>query len=263
MMHKPADLSEKVVIITGSSTGIGKSTALRFGKCGATVIVCGRNKEAVDTTTALINQNGGTAFPVVMDVKDWSQIRRMVDTVQDHFGKIDVLVNNAGIALEQSILHTSEKEWDDIIDTNLKGTFLCSKAVLPLMIKAQRGVIVNVSSILGKTGIANMSAYCASKFGILGFNQAAAKELAKYGIRVYAICPGPTDTPLHRNIVGEDSARVSMSPDEVAEKILDLVELKKPFRSGADFVIDKHKKSFTLIKIGKTCLNKIKYALSK
>lgn len=232
------ELQNAVVIITGGSTGIGRATALLFAGRGARAVVCGRRPAPLTETVRLIKQKGGDALALPTDVRDWAQVREMVRVVLERFGKVDILVNNAGVAIAKPVVETTEEEWDEMLDTNLKGVFLCCKAVLPSMVEACNGVIVNVSSTLGKTGIANFGAYCASKFGVIGFTQALADELKPRGIRVYAVCPGRTSTDMQRQLGGENIAKLSMPPEKAAEKVMGLVTGEISLPSGSAIVVD-------------------------
>ena len=232
------ELQGAVVMITGGGTGIGKAAAVLFAERGAKVIVCGRRPSPLTETARLIEQREGDALALLTNVRDSAQVMETVGTVLERFGKLDILVNNAGIAIAKPVLETTEGEWDETLDTNLKGVFLCCKSVLPSMVEAGSGVIVNISSILGNTGIANFGAYCASKFGVVGLTQALAEELRPERIQIYAICPGPTYTALHRGIVGEEMAKLAMSPEKVAGKVMGLVTGEIPLPSGATMVVD-------------------------
>lgn len=252
------DLKNIVVIITGGGTGIGRATALAFSKYGANVIVCGRRPEPLMEVTKIIEQQGGKVLALPVDVRNWYQVDEMVNRVLQRFGRIDILVNNAGINLAKAILDTTEEEWDEVLDINLKGIFLCCKAVLPSMLKCGNGIIVNVSSSLVKAGIANMSAYCASKAGVIGLTQSLADELKSQKIRVYAVCPGPTYTEMHSKISGETVARQSMPAEKVALKILGLVTGKIPLASGVSIVVDEQPLPYTLNKIKYKCKQRIR-----
>lgn len=244
------ELSDAVALVTGGGTGIGRATALLFAQRGAKVVICGRRLEPLEETARLIKLKGKDPMTVVTDVRDWIQVKDLVDTVLRRHQKVDILINNAGIAISKPVVETSEAEWDETIDTNLKGIFWCCKAVLPSMLTAGTGIIVNVSSILGKSGIANMGAYCASKFGVMGFSQTLADELRTQGIRVYVVCPGATDTSLHRRIVGEEMAKVSMPPEKIGRKIVDLVRGQILLPSGGALVIDDQSDSLAQPKAG-------------
>lgn len=263
------NLKGRVILISGGGTGIGKATALLCARYGAHVIVCGRRREFLSDTASLVRKSNGEATVMPVDVNNWREITEVVRTVVDRFGKIDVLVNSAGIAIMKPMVSTSMDEWDTILNTNLRGTFLFCIAVLPEMMKVRRGVIVNISSILGKTGIANMAAYCSSKFGVLGLTQSLAEETRPYGINVYAVCPGPTNTPLHSSIVGTENTGSAMSPDRVAEKIVALVTGKIALPSGGDIVIDENAQaevvsiSMRYMRRVRSMVNHIKRVLSK
>ncbi len=234
------DLTNKVVIITGGGSGIGKATAFLFMKEKASVVICGRRQEPLQQTGDLIRELGGKVLAIQVDVRDSIQIRRLIDEVIARFGRIDVLINNAGVALAKPFLETSEEEWEVVLDTNLKGIFVCSRAVLPEMMKTGEGVIINVSSVLGRVGRRNFTAYCASKFGVIGFTQSLADEMKEAGLRIYAVCPGPTYTDLHCNVVGKEFAKGSMAPEYIAQKIVELVTSTIELPSGGTLVVDKN-----------------------
>jgi len=232
------ELKNAVVIITGGGTGIGRATALRFAAKGASVIVCGRRYEPLAETVKLIKQGGGEALAISTDVRIWTEITAMVDSVLERFGKIDCLVNNAGVVMIKPVAETTEKEWGTIMDINLKGVFLCSKAVLPKMLKKGSGLIINVSSTFGRKGVSNLSAYCASKFGVMGFTQALAEEVKTKEIQAFAVCPGATDTEMNRVLLGQAVSRQYMPPEKVANKIVDLAAGKIHIESGGFLVVD-------------------------
>lgn len=235
---KNMELTGKVVVITGGGSGIGKATAKIFAEHGAKTILCGRHLSILNDTVREIEQKKGDAVAISVDITDQTQVIAMTDTILQRFRKIDILINNAGIIEVKPIVQMTEQEWDNIIDVNLKGVFLCCKALIPTMITANQGTIINVSSVLGKTGIANHSAYCASKFGVIGLTQALADELKENNIRVFAICPTSTNTALHRKAVGEEKAKLAMPPQTVAEVIFDLSLENSAASSGSAVVID-------------------------
>jgi NAD(P)-dependent dehydrogenase (short-subunit alcohol dehydrogenase family) len=232
------ELSEKVVVITGSGSGIGRATALSFAEQGATIVVCGRRLSSLNETVQQIEQKQGIAWAIPVDVTNWVQVKNMTDTILQRFGKIDIIVNNAGIIDVKPIVQMTEKEWENIIDINLKGVFLCCKAVIPSMVTANQGIIINISSILGKNGIAYHGAYCASKFGVIGLTESLADELKENNIRVFAVCPGSTNTELHRKAVGDEIAKFAMPPQTIAETILGLSLKKSTIPSGNSIIID-------------------------
>jgi 3-oxoacyl-[acyl-carrier protein] reductase len=240
------ELRGAVVVITGGGTGIGRATAHLFAEKGSMVIVCGRRSEPLEETVRLIEQRGGNGLALPVDVRESCQVRELADEVSQRFGTIDVLVNNAGVAMSKPILETSETEWDDMLDVNLKGVFLCCRAVLPMMIRNRKGVIINVSSILGLRALANFGAYSASKFGVIGLTQALAKEIKGRDIFICAVCPNLTSTNMQTSLSNKRISRLSMPPDKVAEKILDLTTGEIALESGGALVIDEQSPSLVL-----------------
>lgn len=204
-------LKNRVAIVTGAAEGIGKAIAREFVSEGAKIIIADINFEKAKQTAAEL---GNSSFPVSVNVTDSLQVENMVNTAIERFGKVDILVNNAGIVRKGWVKDLSEKTWDEVIDTNLKGTFLCSKAILAEMIKNNYGRILIISSIAGKQGEAAGSAYCSSKFGQIGFTQALALEVAKHNITVNALCPGPIPTSLGEYGIREDAKLRGQDPDE-------------------------------------------------
>jgi len=206
-------LQGKVAIVTGSAQGIGRAIALRFSKEGASVVVTDIQEKGKEVEKEILSQ-GGKAFFFKMDVANKEDVLKMVSKAKEVFGPIDILVNNAGISERKTVVELSEDLWDRIIATNLKGTFLCSQAVLPQMMERKYGKIVNIASRAGETGRAMASAYAASKSGILGFTRTLALEVASYQINVNAIIPGPTDTPMWRSVHSEEqiNKKLTLNP---------------------------------------------------
>ena len=232
--------TEYTAIVTGSTRGIGKETALLLLKNGMNVIISSKSQDSVDNAI----QDIYLKFPskkenilgLKCDVSKYSDIKSLVDISIKRFEGIDILVNNAGIIYYRSLIDTTEEEWNKNIDTNLKSVFLFTKEVLPHMIKNKSGgVIVNVSSSAGKSGFPNLSAYCASKFGIIGLTESIAKEVADNNVKVMAICPGGVDTDMIKDIVNEGydlSSRNLMKPQQVAKKIYDMISNQKDYYNG-------------------------------
>ncbi|MBA7537399.1 3-oxoacyl-[acyl-carrier-protein] reductase FabG [subsurface metagenome] len=184
-------LEGKTSVITGGGTGLGKAMALEFANAGADVVVCSRNKGNIEEVRDEIMALGKRSLAIVTDVCVKGQVDNMVERVIDEFGKIDILVNNAGINYPTPILDLTEDIWDMILDTNLKGTFLCTQAVAKHMVKQKYGKIINISSTaaLGALYLGE-AAYATSKFGVVGFTKASAREFGPCGINVNAIAPG-------------------------------------------------------------------------
>jgi len=190
------NLNGQVAIVTGAGSGLGKAIALRLSLEGAAIVAADVKKKDAERLVEEMKNLGRRALAVEADVAEEKEVAQMVKAALDHFGSIDILVNNAGVAGASPIVDLSETEWDRILRVNLKGTFLCAKAVAQEMILRKKGRIVNIASIAGKRGVEFLEAYCSSKFGVIGFTQALARELGRYGIRVNAVCPGYIWTPL-------------------------------------------------------------------
>jgi meso-butanediol dehydrogenase/(S,S)-butanediol dehydrogenase/diacetyl reductase len=207
-------LDGKVAIVTGAGRGIGRAIALELAKEGANIVVVDTDRleskynqygtteingyKAAVKVAEEIRAIGRRAMAIESDVTKWDQVKAMVKKALDEFGKIDILVNNAGVITVASVMDLTEEEWDFIMAVNAKGVFLCSKAVIPYMIKRKGGKIINVASIAGKRGYTTLAHYCASKFAVIGFTQALALELAQYNVTVNAICPGIVYTQMWR-----------------------------------------------------------------
>jgi len=207
-------LENKVVIITGAGSGIGKETALLFAKEGAKVVVADVNEKAGEETVVDIKKNG-EGFFVKLDVSNREQSKQMVKTTLEKYGRIDVLINNAGIVQDAFVSKMTEEQWDKVININLKGVFNCTQAVVEIMMNQGKGVIINTSSIVGLNGNVGQVNYAATKAGLIGMTKTLAKELGKKGIRVNAVAPGFIATPMTSNV-----------PD----KILEMMKEKTPLR---------------------------------
>jgi len=224
------------VIITGSTRGIGLATAVEFLKKGDRVTIFCRHPGHVSKAKRHLLAFGQpeNILGLVADVRKEADVRKILRQTQGHYGRIDILVNNAGIAAYKAIEKTSGKEWDDIVDTNLKGTFLFMREVVSMMKKRRKGIIINVSSLLGVAGEAMFSAYCASKFGVIGLTQAMADETANAGIRIYAVLPGAVDTQLVSDSGLEMDPSELLRPEAVARKIVELAEGREKSGSLAE-----------------------------
>jgi NAD(P)-dependent dehydrogenase (short-subunit alcohol dehydrogenase family) len=243
-------LKDKVAIITGAKSGIGFATALRLSAEGATVVIA----DIRDARPELdeIVQRGGEALFVQADVSSERQATALIEKTVSTYRRLDVLVNNAGIELAKKVTDTSEAEWDHLMDVNLKGVFLCSKAAIRAMQHIGRGVIINVASGLGLVGGPESAAYCASKGGVVQLTKALAIDHADDGIRVNCVCPGPVATPLLEAIISASSnpeerrRRIVDSillnrlgrPEEIANVILFLASDESSFITGASIVVD-------------------------
>ncbi len=189
-------LEGKTALITGGARGIGREIVLKFAKEGANIALCDINLQQAEETAKEVKDLGREAIAFGVDVADSKVVQEMVDKILDKFGKIDILINNAGITRDALLIRMSEQDWDSVISVNLKGTFNCTKAVAKVMLKARSGRIVNIASIIGLMGNAGQANYSASKAGIIGLTKSVAKELAPRGINVNAIAPGFIQTDM-------------------------------------------------------------------
>ena len=193
-------LKDKVAIITGSARGLGQATALKFAAEGARVVVCDLERQAVDDVVAQIAATGGRAIGFTVNVTDKPSIAAMVKGVIDQYGRIDVLVNNAGIVDDAMFRKMTDEQFERVIDINLKGTYNCTKAVVDIMLEQQSGVIPNASSIVGLYGNFGQTNYVASKAGVIGMTRTWARELGRYKIRVNAVAPGYVATEILKSM---------------------------------------------------------------
>ncbi|MYE89131.1 3-oxoacyl-ACP reductase FabG [Candidatus Poribacteria bacterium] len=193
------DLTGQHAIVTGASRGLGRHFALTLARAGAKVVLAARGIDRLEATVKEIEECGGCAVAVQVDVADAKSVRTCVETAENTIGPIDILVNNAGIAVTKPMLEHTEEDWDSVLDTNLKGVWLMAQEVARLMVhRGQDGSIINIASVLGERGIAQLPGYCASKGGIINLTRAMAVELAPHGIRVNTIAPGYIETDMNR-----------------------------------------------------------------
>ena len=239
-------LENQVALVTGAGRGIGKAIALRLAGEGARVACCGRTLANVEATVAAIVAAGGQAKAYAVDVADAGQVTATCEQVFQDFSRVDVLVNNAGVTRDQLLLRISEADWDAVLDTNLKGAFLFTKAISRAMLKQRSGRIVNISSISGLTGNAGQSNYAASKAGLIGFTKSAAKELASRGITVNAVAPGFIVTDMTA-VLGADvqeqlKARIALGrlgePEDIANAVLFLASNLAGYVTGQVLTVD-------------------------
>jgi 3-oxoacyl-[acyl-carrier protein] reductase len=223
-----SQLQGKVSVITGSGRGLGKSAAIHFGKEGAKVVVVGRTQDEVEHTASGIRASGGEAIAVPTDITDLSQVKALFQRVEDAYGKIAILVNNAGIGVFGPVEELSPEELEMMLSVNLKGTVYCSQEVFKRMKGSGGGHIINVVSSSGKVGRANESGYAASKWGVAGFTESLRVEGKSFGIRVTSFCPGGMntsfwDTPTGRKL--QPNSSKFMDPDQIAAILLQIAIL--------------------------------------
>lgn len=229
--------SDLVAIVTGGGSGIGKATAVLLASKGVKVAICGRHIQSLQETITVIENIGGIGIAIEADVSKKADWQHLVQSVKEKYGHINILVNNAGVAIARPFLDLSEDEWDLMINTNLKSIFYGCKATIPEILKANHRVIINVASVLGIEGIPNFSAYCASKFGVVGFTQSIAREYHSQNIRVYSVCPGRTNTTMQVQLGGRVMADLSMPPEYIASKIVDLCGRVHPRYAQRNIII--------------------------
>lgn len=219
-------MKNKTIVVTGAGRGVGKYIAKRLGREGADIVVTARTVEDIEEVAEEINNEGGSAIFVRGDVTEESDVKEVINTAIDRFGKVDILINNAGIGLRKFIWEIEEEEFQKVMDVNVKGVFLFMKNIIPRM--GKNGLIINISSGAGKTGIPTLSAYCASKFAVIGLTEAAAVEVRD--IKIIAFCPGSIDTGMFRRMFPEEKA--SLLPEDVAERITDICIHPEKYHSG-------------------------------
>lgn len=243
-------LEGKIVLVTGGGSGIGRASAVLFAQEGATVIVANRNAEKGEEAVNTIRAMNGAAYFHQTDVSKKDDIEALFKFIIKKFGRLDCAFNNAGIdGKKTSIIDLKEEEWDEIIDTNLKGTFLLMKYELTEMIKLKKGSIVNMSSVCGIVARPDRCAYNASRHGVIGLTKSAALEYSKHGIRINAVGPGSIETDIFYRSTGGDPDRMKLyhqahpigrigRPEEVAQTVLWLMSEAPPFISGQTIMID-------------------------
>jgi len=198
-----AGVEDRVALVTGASQGIGRACALVLAAAGAKVALCARNQEKLEQVAAEIAAQGGESEVFKMDVANEDEIKAGVKAILARFGKIDIVVNNAGVTRDQLMMRMKRADWDDVINTNLTGPFLVSQAVIPSMLKQRWGRIINVTSIFGQIGQAGQTNYASSKAGLIGLTMALAREVASRSITVNAVAPGWIETAM-TSVLAED-----------------------------------------------------------
>ena len=218
-------LNEKLAVVTGAGRGIGRAISRMLAQAGATVFLTARTEDELKETAALIKKDGGEAMCFPADVANEDSVKAMFLTVEDQFGAPDVLVNNAGMGLYGALADFETVDFDKVVNVNLRGTFLCCKYAMKLMMTCRTGSIINISSVVGFKGYPNQSAYTAAKHGIMGLTKSLAVEAQEYGVRVSAVLPGGVDTDLVRQARPDLDPGELLAPEDVAGAVEYLLSL--------------------------------------
>lgn len=244
-------LHNKVAIITGAASGIGREIAILFSNKDASIVLCDVDKKGLYKTAGMIEKQGGRVIPVVADVSKEKEVKGLVKETIREYGKVDIACNNAGVSGELApTADYSEKEWDRVMNINLKGQWFCMKYEIPAMLENGEGSIINISSILGTVGYANAPAYTAAKHGLIGLTKTAALEYSDKGIRVNAVAPAFIETPMleKAGITTDEEVKASVvalhpmarmgRPEEVADAVVWLASDESSFVTGHTLLVD-------------------------
>ncbi len=240
-------LQDKVAIVTGASRGIGREIALLFAKEGARLVLTARNLQALEVVAKEIQDAGGLEpLSLQIDVQDSQKVAELLDKTLDKYKRVDILVNNAGVTRDGLFVRMSEADWDEVLNTNLRGTFLCMKAASKVMMKQRSGKIINMASVIGLTGNAGQANYAASKAGIIALTKSVAKELGSRNVLVNAIAPGFIDTEMTQGLNEAVKNAILKSipvgyfgkPIDVAKTALYLASDESNFITGQVITVD-------------------------
>lgn len=240
------DLSEQVALVTGASQGLGRAMAEALGACKARVACVARNADKLAQTVQAIEEAGGQATAFPCDVKDREAVDKLVDGIADDWGKLDILVNNAGITRDTLLPRMSDAEWDDVIETNLRGAFVFSRAASRHMMRARYGRIINITSIAGVIGNPGQTNYSASKAGLIGLTRSLSRELAKRKVTVNAVAPGFIESEmtevLGEALLKEAKKRIPANrlgtPDDIAAAVAFLASPAAAYITGHVLIVD-------------------------
>jgi len=240
------DLSNQVALVTGASQGLGRSIAIELARNGARVVCVARNTDKLKETVAIIEADGGAAVALACDVKDRQSVDKAVDHVADTWTRLDILVNNAGVTRDTLMPRMTDDEWDDVINTNLRGAFLFARAASRHMLRARYGRIINMASVSGLMGNAGQTNYSASKAGLIGMTRSLSRELAGRNVTINAVAPGFIESEMTK-ILGEAilaeakkriPARRLGTPQDVAYAVLFLVSPAAAYVTGQVLTVD-------------------------
>lgn len=226
-------LRGQTAVVTGGGKGIGRAICLALAREGADIVIAARTERDIRETARMVEREGRRALAVSTDIRIEEDVKNMVSDAVSAFGRVDILVNNAGVAYRKYMVDTSREEYENIMDTNVKGMFFCTKYALPYLLKRGEGRIINISSGAGKHGIPKLSIYCASKFAVIGFTESIAYEIGG-GVQVYAVCPASVDTDMYRSLHSDEPV---LKPEDVARKVLELCLPETTLPSGSSIEV--------------------------
>ena len=239
-------LQDKIAIVTGASQGIGKTTAELFSKSGAHVVCIARNEKKIKSLATTISKNGHSASYKSCDISNGDLFQNTIKSVINDYGKIDILINNAGVTRDSLVLRMKNHQWDEVLNTNLKGAFYATKSVLRSMMKNKYGRIINITSIVGLQGNSGQSNYSASKAGLIGFSQSVAKEVASRGITINCIAPGWIETEMTNNLPQDIKSEIiknipmgkTGTTEDIAHTALFLASKESKYITGQTITVD-------------------------
>lgn len=236
----------KTAVVTGAGRGIGKGISIALAAEGAKLAICARHEETINPVAEEIKKNGGEAVPFVYDVSDEEHVNEFVNKVYESYGRVDIVVNNAGITRDNFFLRLSTEDWDLVMAVNLRGTFLCTRIFARKMVRQKWGRIINMASVAGEAGNVGQANYAASKAGVIAMTKSAARELARYGITVNAVSPGLIETDMIADM--EDTVREGMKEtipvgrigrvDDIAAAVLFLASEEASYITGQTLRVD-------------------------
>lgn len=218
-------LEGRVAIVTGAGRGIGRATALALSEQGVRVTLAARTESELLSVAAEVDRLGGRCLPLRCDVVEETDVRRLVEATRASFGAVHIVVNNAGAVCRERVIDHTVVEWDAVINSHLRGTFLVTRHALPLMLEAGWGRVVIISSMAGKIGVSHRVAYCTAKWGQIGFTEALDEELRGTGVRAHVVCPGPVAPRMRAEGFPTEEPESLLQPEDVADEVLHLLQL--------------------------------------